>query len=898
MSNKKQTDIFDLFQENKEFEKNKIEKNDDSDIAAESEAAARADISEADEAAEEYDVEKEEAAAEAAVDDEAPAESEAAVDDEAPAESEVTVDDDASVEVNLLSDTDVVLKDDKSENRMIGDLVHIDIEESDIVPVIPLRGITVYPGMVIHFDVGREKSVNALEYAMMTDQRVFLSSQKSVDTDLPSANDFYKVGTLARVKQMLRLPGNAIRVLVEGLTRGKILEITQENPFFKASIEEIPDVGTHDQVRLEALRRAALDLFTMHAEVQPKMNKNIVAGIGSIPDPSQIADIIASNLNIQISEKQKILETADVVKRLETVCAYLQRENEILGIQKDIAEKVKNSINENQKEYYLREQIKTIQKELGQDESIDDEVKEWLSKLEELNLDEKTHDKIEKEIKRMLKIQAASADAAVLRTYIEYVLDLPWNKATDDFIDLNHTKKILDEDHYGLESVKDRILEYLAVRSLSDDYKGPIICLVGPPGVGKTSIGRSIARSIGREFVRMSLGGVHDEAEIRGHRRTYVGAIPGRIVSSIKDAGVNNPLFLLDEIDKVASDYRGDPASALLEVLDPEQNRDFKDHYLDIPFDLSKVLFITTANTTDTIPRPLLDRMEVITLSGYTEEEKVKIAQRHLVAKQTKENGLNAGQMNISETAIRDIINYYTREAGVRNLERQIGNICRKSARKIAEGKKKRNSKFRVTPSNLASYLGKKKASYDKVDGSPRIGVVTGMAWTAVGGDILFIETAVMDGKGKLQLTGKLGDVMQESAKAAYSLIRVRCEKLGIDKDFYEKYDMHIHVPEGATPKDGPSAGVTMCTAIVSALTGKGVRSDIAMTGEITLRGDVLPVGGIKEKVIAAHRAGARTILLPKENEKDIEDIPQSVRDDIDFKLMETIDQVLEEAFK
>ncbi len=848
MSDKKENDILDLFHENNEFEENKTEENTEADVIAESEAVTEGEA--------------------------------------------VTGDEEAAA----AQSTDVAAK--EQDDRMIGDLVHLDSPEHDEIPVIPLRGITVYPAMVIHFDVGREKSVNALEYAMMTDQMVFLSTQISVETDLPSADDFYKFGTIARVKQMLRLPGNAIRVLVEGLTRGRILEISQESPFFKASVEEVPDTGTENHLRLEALRRAAIDLFAMYAEVQPKMNKDIIAGIESMPSPSQIADIIASNLNIKVSEKQEVLETANVEARLEKVCTFLQRENEILGIQKDIAEKVKNSINENQKEYYLREQIKTIQKELGQDESIDDEVEEWLEKLESLNLDKKIHDKIEKEIKRMLKIQAASADAAVLRTYIEYVLELPWNNATEDFIDLKHTKKILDEDHYGLESVKDRILEYLAVRSLSDDYKGPIICLVGPPGVGKTSIGRSIARSIGREFVRMSLGGVHDEAEIRGHRRTYVGAIPGRIISSIKDAGVNNPLFLLDEIDKVASDYRGDPASALLEVLDPEQNKDFKDHYLDIPFDLSKVLFITTANTTDTIPRPLLDRMEVIMLSGYTEEEKVKIAQRHLVKKQTKENGLSEGQMSISEQAVRDIINYYTREAGVRNLERQIGNICRKSARKIAEGRKKRDSKFRITPANLTSYLGKRKASYDKVDGSLKVGVVTGMAWTAVGGDTLFIETAVMPGKGKLQLTGKLGDVMQESAKAAYSLIRVRSEKLGIEKDFYEKYDLHIHVPEGATPKDGPSAGVTMCTSIVSALKGKGVRSDIAMTGEITLRGQVLPVGGIKEKVIAAHRAGAKTILLPKENEKDIEDIPQNVRDDIEFKLVETIDQVLEEAFK
>ena len=496
----------------------------------------------------------------------------------------------------------------------------------------------------------------------------------------------------------------------------------------------------------------------------------------------------------------------------------------------------------------------------------------------------------------MLRLQPASADASVLRSYIECVLELPWNTATKDVIDLKKTKKILDEDHYGLEKVKDRILEYLAVMSLSKDFKGPIICLAGPPGVGKTSIARSIARSIGREFVRMSLGGVHDEAEIRGHRRTYVGAIPGRIITSIRDIGVNNPVFLLDEIDKVASDYRGDPAAALLEVLDPEQNKDFKDHYLDLPFDLSRVLFITTANSTDTIPRPLLDRMEVISLTGYTEEEKVKIAQRHLIPKQIKENGLKQKQISISEGAVRSVINYYTRESGVRNLEREIGGICRKAARKVVENKGKKNASFRITAGNLESYLGKKKTSYDIIEGGSEVGVTTGMAWTAVGGDTLFIETTVMKGTGKLVLTGQLGDVMQESAKAGLSVIRARSEKLGIDEEFYKNKDIHVHIPEGATPKDGPSAGVTMCTSMISALTSTPVRKDLAMTGEITLRGKVLPVGGIKEKVIAAHRAGVKKVLLPKDNMKDIDELPQNVRKELEFRSIETIDEVLEEA--
>ena len=659
---------------------------------------------------------------------------------------------------------------------------------------------------------------------------------------------------------MLRLPGNAIRVLVEGISRGEILKMLQDVPYFRAKIKYVPEPeNQQDDPEAEALRRAVFSQFVDYVEVSQKLTAEILPGIEAIASPGRLADIITSNLELKTDEKQQILEAVDVAKRLEMVSEFLRRENEVLKIEQEISRKdPKNRINENQREYYLREQMRTIQGELGQEDSIEEEVEGWLAQLEKLNLEEKTHDKIEKEIKRMLRLQPASADASVLRSYIECVLELPWNTATKDVIDLKKTKKILDEDHYGLEKVKDRILEYLAVMSLSKDFKGPIICLAGPPGVGKTSIARSIARSIGREFVRMSLGGVHDEAEIRGHRRTYVGAIPGRIITSIRDIGVNNPVFLLDEIDKVASDYRGDPAAALLEVLDPEQNKDFKDHYLDLPFDLSRVLFITTANSTDTIPRPLLDRMEVISLTGYTEEEKVKIAQRHLIPKQIKENGLKQKQISISEGAVRSVINYYTRESGVRHLEREIGGICRKAARKVVENKGKKNASFRITAGNLESYLGKKKTSYDIIEGGSEVGVTTGMAWTAVGGDTLFIETTVMKGTGKLVLTGQLGDVMQESAKAGLSVIRARSEKLGIDEEFYKNKDIHVHIPEGATPKDGPSAGVTMCTSMISALTSTPVRKDLAMTGEITLRGKVLPVGGIKEKVIAAHRAGVK----------------------------------------
>ncbi len=810
-------------------------------------------------------------------------------------------DNDQKKRMNLVQDTEgeaeEIEKNDEYFDHMIGDYVHVESVPSNEMPVIPLRGISIFPTMVIHFDVGREKSVSALEHAMLSDQMVFLVTQKNSDTDLPTPGDFFEFGTIASVKQMLRLPGNAIRVLVEGVSRGTIGEMVQEVPYFRAKVNYVQEqTGPDGDSKAEALRRAVFNQFVEYVEVSQKLTPEILPGIEAITSPGRLADIIASNLDLKIEEKQEVLEAVNVSERLEKVSEFLTRENEVLKIEQEISRKVKNRLNENQKEYYLREQIKTIQNELGQDESIEDEVENWLAQLEKLHLDAKIHEKIEREIKRMLRLQPASADASVLRSYIDCVLELPWNNATQDDIDLKRAKKILDEDHYGLEKVKDRIIEYLAVMSLSENFKGPILCLVGPPGVGKTSIGRSIARSIGREFVRMSLGGVHDEAEIRGHRRTYVGAIPGRIITSIRDVGVNNPVFLLDEIDKVASDYRGDPAAALLEALDPEQNKDFKDHYLDLPFDLSKVLFITTANTTDTIPRPLLDRMEVIQLTGYTEEEKVKIAQRHLIPKQIKENGLKKDQITISESAIRNIVNYYTRESGVRNLEREIGSVCRKAARKVVESGGKKNSSFRVTSGNLESYLGKRKTSYDVIEGENEVGVTTGMAWTQVGGDTLFIEAAVLKGNGNLVLTGQLGDVMQESAKAGLSVIRARSKKLGIDEEFYKNCDIHVHIPEGATPKDGPSAGVTMCTSMISALTGTPVRKDLAMTGEITLRGKVLPVGGIKEKVIAAHRAGVKKILLPKDNLKDIDDIPGNVRKELEFQGVEMIDEVLEEA--
>ncbi|MBR5228761.1 MAG: endopeptidase La [Firmicutes bacterium] len=780
----------------------------------------------------------------------------------------------------------------------IEDLIHVADVSTDSMPVIPLRGISIFPTMLLHFDIGREKSVRALEAAMMSNQLVFLVTQKDPETDLPTQEDFYGIGVTAKIKQMLRLPGNAIRVLVEGISRGRIEMMLHDFPYFRAEIENIPeDTSQIDEVKSSALMRTVLSQFSEYLEHSQKVSKEIFPSIEVIDTPGRLADIITANLDIKTEDRQEVLALIDILERLERVSDIIGREIEVMKMENDITNKVKQRLSDQQKEYYLKEQIKTIQQELGQDESVEEEVEKWLERLASLKLEKRTHEKVEREIKRMLRIQSSSPDAAVLRNYIECILELPWNTSTKEKIDLKKTKKILDDDHYGLEKVKDRIVEYLAVMSLSKNFKGPIICLAGPPGVGKTSIARSIARSINRKFVRMSLGGVRDEAEIRGHRRTYVGAIPGRIITSIRDVGVNNPVFLLDEIDKVGSDHRGDPAAALLEVLDPEQNRDFKDHFLDIPFDLSKVLFITTANNIDTIPRPLLDRMEVIQLSSYTEEDKVQIAKRHLIPKQIKENGLKEGQFALSESAVRDVVNHYTRESGVRNLEREIGNLCRKVARKVVEaGPKNKKKTYRITSGNLDAYLGKKKLSFDKVEEGSQVGMTTGLAWTAVGGDTLFIETTIMNGTGKLVLTGLMGDVMQESAKAGLSVIRARCEALGIAEDFYKEKDIHIHIPEGATPKDGPSAGVTMCTSMVSALSGVPVRCDVAMTGEITLRGKVLPVGGIKEKVIAAHRAGVKTVLLPEENMKDLDDVPAIVKKHVTFKAMKTIDEVLAEA--
>lgn len=762
------------------------------------------------------------------------------------------------------------------------------------LPLIPLRGLTVFPYMVLHFDVGRERSINALEEAMVSDQMIFLSSQKEAETSSPTSEDVYEVGTISRIKQMLKLPGDNIRVLVEGISRGRVKKFVQEIPYFMVEVEEWEesDLPAEDP-ETEALMRSVIDAFEKYIEVSNKISPEIFMTITEIENPGRLADSISANIVLKPHQKQDVLEAFEPVDRLEVLYRFLLEEIEILEIEKKINTRVKKQINKVQKEYYLREQMRAIQKELGEDEGVVEEVDQYRKQLKKIKLPKDLHQKIEREIDRLTKLPASSAETGVIRNYIDWVLNLPWHKETKDRLDLKRSAEILDEDHHGLEKVKERILEYLAIRQLSKSMKGPILCLVGPPGVGKTSIGKSVARSLDRKFVRMSLGGMRDEAEIRGHRRTYIGAIPGRIISSIRQAGTRNPVFLLDEIDKLANDFRGDPASALLEVLDPEQNNDFTDHFMEIPFNLSKVMFITTANSLDTIPRPLLDRMEVIRIPGYTEDEKLAIAEKYLLPKQIKDHGLQPDNLKISEKALREIINSYTRESGVRNLERQVANICRKVVRRIVE----EDIKFvRVTPGNLKKYLGTPQFRYEMAAQKDEVGIARGLAWTVVGGDTISIEVTPMKGTGKLELTGRLGEVMKESARAGISYIRSRVDVFGIDPDFHSKQDLHIHIPEGGTPKDGPSAGITMATAVISALADIPVRKDVAMTGEITLRGRVLAIGGVKEKVLAARRAGIKKVLIPKENEKDVDEIPENVRKKMEFVFVEHMDQVLEHA--
>ncbi len=762
------------------------------------------------------------------------------------------------------------------------------------LPLLPLRGLTVFPYMILTFDVGREKSIKALDDAMINNQLIFLAAQKDAKDDSPEEGEIYTVGTISKVKQLLRLPGDTIRVLVEGISRAEVKRYLQTEPFFVAEVIEKGVRGDDNgNIEYEALKRKVLSTFEDYSKLTGKISSDTVNSLGTIEDIGQLADIVASNMLLKVEQKQEIMNEFHPALRMEKLLEILMKEIEILEVEKNISMRVRKQIDKMQREYYLREQIKAIQTELGDREGVSGEVEEYKEKLKNADLPEEAEKKVLKELDRLVKMPQGSAEGSVIRTYLDWIFDLPWNRKTDEIIDLAKAEVILDEDHYGLEKVKERIIEYLAVRKMANTLKGPILCLVGPPGVGKTSIAKSIARALNRNYVRMSLGGVRDEAEIRGHRRTYVGAMPGRIVSAMKQAGSSNPLILLDEIDKMSSDFRGDPASAMLEVLDAEQNFAFRDHYMELPFNLSEVLFLTTANSLDTIPRPLLDRMEVISISGYTEEEKANIARKYLLDKQMKAHGLQKRNLKMGEDAIRCVINYYTREAGVRNLEREIATVCRKVARTLVSTGKK---SVTVTPANLEKYLGTRKFRYDKANEKDEVGLATGLAWTPVGGETLIIEVTLMNGSGKLELTGHLGEVMKESAKAAISFIRSKTEQLEIDKDFYNKFDIHIHVPEGAIPKDGPSAGITLATAMVSALTGRAVKRNVAMTGEITLRGRVLPIGGLKEKVLAAHRAGIDTIVVPIENRKDIDDIPDNVKNQLKFVFAADMDVVLKTA--
>ncbi|RPF42822.1 ATP-dependent proteinase [Thermodesulfitimonas autotrophica] len=761
-----------------------------------------------------------------------------------------------------------------------------------VLPLLPLRGVLVFPYMVIHLDVGREKSVRAIDETMLRDRFIFLAAQRDAQIDDPQPGDIYEVGTVAEVKQLLKLPGGTIRVLVEGVARAKVLRYVAEEPFFRVEVEEFAETQTGNS-HVEALKRSLISQFEQYVKLSKRIPPETVVSIVSIEEPGRLADIIASHLTLKVEDKQELLEAVDVAARLEKLCAIISRELEIVELERRINIRVRKQMEKTQKEYYLREQIKAIQKELGEKDERQAEGEEYRAKIAQAKLPKEVEEKALKEVERLEKMPPMAAEATVVRNYLDWLLALPWTKTTRDRLDIAVAEQILEEDHYALKEPKERILEYLAIRKLAKSMKGPILCFVGPPGVGKTSLGRSIARALERKFVRISLGGVRDEAEIRGHRRTYVGALPGRIIQGMRQAGSKNPVFLLDEVDKMSTDFRGDPSAALLEVLDPEQNSAFSDHYIEIPFDLSQVLFITTANYPYNIPRPLWDRMEIIQISGYTEEEKVQIAVRHLIPKQLKEHGMTKEHLTLSENALRKIIREYTRESGVRNLERQIAAVCRKTAKQIVSGKVKR---ARVTAQNIEKFLGIPKYRYGLAENADEVGVATGLAWTETGGDTLSIEVTLCKGKGNLILTGKLGDVMKESAQAGYSFIRSRARQLGIDEDFYEKFDVHIHVPEGATPKDGPSAGITMATALASALTGRKVRHDVAMTGEITLRGRVLPVGGIKEKVLAAHRAGIKTVILPADNKKELEEVPPHVRNKLKVIFVSHMDEVLAAA--
>ena len=765
-----------------------------------------------------------------------------------------------------------------------------------LMPLLPLRGMLVFPGMIINLDVGRERSIHAVEAAMTSDKQILLVSQKEAVTMEPGQKDLFKYGVIAEIKQLLKLPSGALRILVEGLARAKvetIIEAPAVDTYFQANALPMDSVVSEDN-EVEALRRMLIETFEQWIIASKKVNSEVLLTFKDQTDPGRVADMIAGYLSINIEEKEQLLEAVDVKERMNKLYTYLCKELEIAGLEKNISQQVRKQIEQNQKEYYLREQMKAINKELGEGDERQAEIDEYKKQMSELDLPAEVVEKINKELDRLYKMPPMMAESAVIRNYIDVLLSLPWGKFTEDNFDLEVAAKVLDKDHYGLEKVKERILEYLAVRALTKQSKGPILCLVGPPGVGKTSLAHSVARAIERKFTRVSLGGVRDEAEIRGHRRTYIGAMPGRIIHGMQTSGCMNPVFLLDEIDKMASDFRGDPASALLEVLDPEQNNTFSDHYIEFPFDLSHVFWIVTA-TVETIPPALLDRMEVIQLTSYTEDEKVKIGELHLLPKERQAHGLTAKTLNITETALRHVIREYTREAGVRNLERKIAAICRKTAHRIVT---KQVKSAKVTEKNLTKYLGPVIFLESDLTAKAEIGICTGLAWTSVGGELLKVEVLATNGKGGLVLTGQLGDVMKESAQAGYTYIRSRAKELHLDEKFYETTDIHIHLPEGAIPKDGPSAGITMVTAMVSALTKRCIKAGIAMTGEITLSGKVLPVGGIKEKMLAAHRYGVKTILLPEQNMQDLEELPVNVRAAIKFIPVNHMDQVLKLALE
>ncbi|WP_126455954.1 endopeptidase La [Sulfuriflexus mobilis] len=762
-------------------------------------------------------------------------------------------------------------------------------EQLSVIPVLPLRDVVVYPHMVIPLFVGRDKSIKALETAMEADKQIMLVAQKSASQDDPQADDMYRIGTLSSILQLLKLPDGTVKVLVEGAERARILHFLGSDEYFKAQVTPLKSEELEERDS-EVLVRSVMNQFDQYVKLNKKVPPEILSSLSGIDDPARLADTIAAHMSLKIEEKQAVLEIVDLRERLEHLMGIMESEIDILQVEKRIRGRVKRQMEKSQREYYLNEQMKAIQKELGDLEDTPNEMEELQQKIEKAGLSKEAREKADSELNKLKMMSPMSAEATVVRNYIDALTGVPWKKRSKVKHDLAAAQDVLDEDHYGLEKVKERILEYLAVQQRARKLKGPILCLVGPPGVGKTSLGQSIARATGRKFTRMALGGVRDEAEIRGHRRTYIGSMPGKIVQKLTKVGTRNPLFLLDELDKMSTDFRGDPASALLEVLDPEQNHAFNDHYLEVDYDLSDIMFVATANSLN-IPGPLLDRMEVIHLSGYTEDEKLNIAKRYLVPKQIKNNGLKDDEISIADSALTDIIRYYTREAGVRNLEREISKVCRKVVKDVLL--KPRDKTVTVTAKNLDKYLGVKRFRHGLAEEHDQVGQVTGLAWTEVGGELLTIEAAAIPGKGKPLYTGQLGEVMQESIHAAMTVVRTRAVALGIDPEFYQKFDFHIHVPEGATPKDGPSAGIGMCTSLVSALTGIPVRADVAMTGEITLRGEVLPIGGLKEKLLAAHRGGITTVLIPQENERDLVDIPKNIKDKLDIKPVRWIDEVL-----